>query len=217
MNSSKLFASASTLILGMATITISLAFAAPPKDAKPAEQPQIKLPPGWTEADMQACILAATPGKMQERLAQDVGVWEGKCSIWMPPGGGEPMKTDCKLTVTSIMGGRYIKSEMAGEMPGGGAFAGFGLTGFDNVSRKFVSSMIDNQSTGIMTGTGELSPDGKILAWTYTYSCPVTQKPAVLRQIETNSDSNTKIIESIGADPKSGKEFQMMRIELTRK
>jgi hypothetical protein len=186
-----------------------------PKDAKAAGQPELKLPPGWTEADMQKCVAAATPGKMQERLAQGAGVWQGKNTMWMGPG-GEAMNSECKVTVTPIMDGRFVKVEVAGEMPGMGPYSAGGVYGFDNVSKKFVSAWIDNHSTGIMNGTGELSADGKTLTWNYNFNCPVTEKPAVLREVETITGADTKTLEMFGADPKSGKEYKMMRIELTK-
>lgn len=203
------------IVLGV-VVAGSLAIAdAPAKDA--SKQPEMKLPPGWTAADMQACMLAGTPGKMHELLARDAGEWQGKCSMWMPPGGGEPMTSAVTSTATPILDGRFLKVEVAGKMPGMGPYSGHGLYGFDNVSQKFVSTWIDNHITGIMYGTGELSPDGKKLTWTYNYNCPVTKKPAVIREVETITGPNTKTLESFGADPKSGKEYQMMRIELTRK
>src|SRR5260370_42451372 len=83
-------------------------------DAKPAAaagQPEMKLPPGWTQADMQACMLAGTPGKMHERLAQNVGAWQATSTMWMIPG-ADPMKSDGTSTVASIMHGPYLKTEM---------------------------------------------------------------------------------------------------------
>jgi hypothetical protein len=191
----------------------SLAIADAPKDAK---QPEMKLPPGWTAADMQACMIAGTPGKMQEHLAKGAGVWHGKTTMWMGPG-TEPMKSECTSTATPIMDGRFLRVEVAGEMPNMGAYSGQGTYGFDNVAQRFVATWIDNHSTGIMSGVGELSSDGKTLTWKYTYSCPLTKQPAVLREVETITGANTKVLESFGNDPKSGKEFQMMRIELTKK
>jgi hypothetical protein len=38
-----------------------------------------------------------------------------------------------------------------------------------------------------------------------------------MRQVETITGPTTKTLEMTGADPKSGKEFKMMSIELTRK
>ena len=42
---------------------------------------------GWTAADMEACMLAGTPGKMHEHLVQGAGKWLGKSTMWMGPGG----------------------------------------------------------------------------------------------------------------------------------
>ena len=61
-----------------------------------------------------------------------------------------------------------------------------------------------------------VTPDGKTLTWKYTYNCPL-QGPTVMREIETRPDANTKTIEMHGKDPKSGKEYKMMVLELTRK
>ncbi len=206
--------------MGVAAVVGSIAVAADALKDKPAaaraEKGELKLPPGWTEADMQACMIAGTPGKMHEHLAKGAGVWEGKNTMWMAPG-AEAMTSDSTTTVTPMMDGRFVKVEVAGEMPGMGPYNGFGLYGFDNVAKKFVSTWMDNHSTGLMTGTGELSPDGKTMTWKYTYTCPITKKPAVLREVETITGPTTKTLEMFGAEPKSGKEFKMMSIELTKK
>jgi len=197
-------------------VTASFAVAEPPKDAKSAAKPEAKLPPGWTEADMQAFIAAATPGKMHEYLRQDIGEWEGKNTMWMAPG-AEPVPTKSTSRVTALMDGRFTKIEINGEMPGMGPYLGVAIVGYDNISQKFVSTWIDNMSTSMAQGEGELSKDGKTLSWTYTCNCPLTKKPISMRQIETSTGLGKKTIEMFGADPKSGKEYQMMRIELTKK
>jgi hypothetical protein len=165
---------------------------------------------------MQACIAAGTPGKMHEHLAQGVGVWQGKTTMWMGPG-GDTMKSECTSTVSKMMDGRYVKVELAGEMPGMGPYTGLGIHGFDNVTQKFVANWIDNHGTGLMTGTGDLSKDGKVMTWTYTHSCPLTKKPATMREVETVTGPNTKTMEMWGTEPKSGKEYKMMQIEFTKK
>jgi hypothetical protein len=202
------------LLAGAVAIVGSTARGDEPKP--PAAAPEMKLPPGWTEADMQACIVAGTPGKMQEYLAKDAGEWDGKCTMWMSPG-AEPMKSDCKTTVTSMMEGRYTKVDTTGEMPGMGPYTGLGIYGFDNVSQKFVSTWLDNHSTGIMSGTGELSADGKTITWSYNFNCPLTKKPTIMREVETHTGPNTKTLESFAPDPKTGKEFKVMTIEFTKK
>jgi hypothetical protein len=183
---------------------------------KPDQMPEMKLPPGWTADDMQACAIAATPGKNHEYLAKCAGTWSGKSSMWMYPD-AQPVASDCTATITSIMDGRYTRIDWKGDMPGMGPYTGQGINGYDNVGGKFVSTWIDNMSTGIMNGTGELSSDAKTMTWTYNFTCPVNRKPTTLRQVETSTGENTKTMDMFSTDPKSGKEFKMMHVELTRK
>ncbi|MEX0777997.1 MAG: DUF1579 domain-containing protein [Phycisphaeraceae bacterium] len=218
MNRKTLLVAALLATASLAAIVASIATAEDPMDAKtaaPAGPAEMPLPPGWTKADMEACMMAATPGDQHKRLVAEAGVWQGKTTMWMVPG-AEPMQSQCTSTITPIMDGRYTKCEMAGDMPGMGPYNGFGIYGFDNVSQKYVSTWIDNHSTGIMTGMGEASADGKTLTWKFTYNCPITKKPVVMREVETNTGPNTKTLEMFGPDPKTGKEFKMMRIELTK-
>ncbi|HUO08189.1 MAG TPA: DUF1579 domain-containing protein [Phycisphaerae bacterium] len=208
----KLFVPA--VIVGIAAAAaVPFTLADEAKDA--AVQPQMKLPPGWTQEDMQATIAAATPGKMHEFLQKDVGIWKGKNTMWMSPG-ADPVSSDSTATLTPMMGGRFVKCEVAGEMPGMGPYTGLGIYGFDNVSQKFVYMWIDNSSTGIANGTGDLSSDGKTLTWNITFNCPITKKPQTIREVDTFTGPDSKTIEMFGADPKSGKEFEMIKVELTR-
>ncbi len=204
---------ASPLIIAL-TLPLFQKSKATAEEPKPA-QSTLKLPPGWTMEDMQAIIAAGTPGKMQQYLAKAAGVWQGKTTMWMIPG-ADPVKSQCKCTVTPLMDGRYTQVEMTGDMPGMGPYKGLALCGFDNVSQKFTSSSIDNQSTGIMTGTGELSADQKVMTWTYTFNCPLNKKPTPMRQVETTTGDKTKTLEIYSVEPKSGKEYKMMVIELTK-
>jgi hypothetical protein len=216
MKGTKLLVSAIAAAVGLAAVVASLATAESSKESTAATQPELKLPPGWTAEDMQAMMAAATPGKMHERLAKDAGVWHNQNTMWMAPG-AEPVQCEGKSTVTPIMDGRYTKCEMEGEMPGMGPYQGLAIYGFDNVSQQFVCTWLDNMSTGFANGVGELSEDGKTLTWNFTVNCPIQKKPVALREIETVTGPNTKTVEMFGTDPKSGKEFQMMKIELTKK
>jgi hypothetical protein len=166
--------------------------------------------------DMKACMAAATPGKMHELLTKDAGEWTGKSTMWMGPE-SDPMTSECTCTIEPIMDGRYTKVEMKGDMPGMGPFHGGGVYGYDNVTKKFVAAWIDNQSTGIMQGEGELSADGKTLTWKNTFNCPITNKPQVMTEVDTTTGPNSKTLEMSGDDPKTGKHYKMMHIELTRK
>lgn len=214
----------SLALVGIAAVATTIAIAQPAKDTKdtkatkpaavqPADQHQ--LPPGWTAEDMKAMEVAATPGKQHAHLAEALGTWTAKCSMWPAPG-AEPMKSESTATITSVMDGKFTKCEWSGEMPGMGPFQGFGLYGFDNAGQKFQSVWIDNMGTGMMIGTGELSSDGKTMTWTYNYNCPIAKKPVVMREIEKITGKDTRTMEMHGADPKTGKEYKMMEMHMTR-
>ena len=215
MNRMRPYPTALFAALGLAAVVGSITIAQPSKESKPEGQKEMKLPPGWTEEDMKACMEAGTPGKMHEHLARGVGAWRGKATMWMAPG-ADPVTNQSTASVTPILDGRFTRWEYKGEMPGAGPYSGYGIQGFDNVSQKFVSVWLDNYGTGIMNGTGEISPDGKSITWTYTYNCPINHRPTTMREIETTTGDNTKTLEMFGIEPKSGKEYKMMNIELTR-
>jgi hypothetical protein len=212
----KVLVAAIVVCVGLAAIVTSLAIAQSSTQAPAPGQPEVKLPPGWTAEDMQKFIKAATPGKMQELLAKDAGVWHTKCTMWMAPD-TDPIMSEGKSTVTPMMDGRFTKCEMEGEVPGMGPYHGFAIYGYDNVSKEFVCTWLDNMGTGFANGVGKLSDDGKKLTWEFTANCPIRERPVVMREIETVTGPNTKTIEMFGTDHKSGKEFQMMKIEATKK
>lgn len=205
----------SACCVAAAAVVGSLAVAGTGKDHKDGA-PEMKLPAGWTMEDMQACMEAGMLNDNHKLLARAIGTWEGKCTHWMAPG-ADPAYSDVSCVSSSFMDGRFIKSEFSGEMPGMGHFNGFGLAGYDNVSKKFVSMWVDNMMTGIMNGTGDLSGDSKTFTWSYMVNCPITKKPTGMREIQKYTGDNTMTYEMFCTDPKTGKEYKCMNIDLKRK
>jgi hypothetical protein len=193
------------LILGCCPIAIQYANA----------QAEGQLPPGWTAEDMQAYMTAATPGKEHEFLMREIGDWDCETTMWMTPD-SEAIESTGTATVKPILDGRYTQVEWKGEMPGMGPYNGLGTYGYDNVKKKYVSTWMDNMSTGMMVGEGELSEDGKKLTWEYKGHCPIQKKEIVMRQIETITSPTTKTLEFFGPD-KTGKDYKHMEIKLTKK
>jgi Protein of unknown function (DUF1579) len=207
-----------TMALAVACSLMALearSFADSAADSAPAAQGEMQLPPGWTMEDMQAMMEASTPGKMQEHLTEGVGDWKCATKMWMMPG-SEPMTSEGTSKVTSLLDGRYIQVVMEGDMPGMGPYKGIGIYGFDNVKKEFVSTWIDNHGSGIMTGTGELSDDGKSIEWEYSGYCPINKKQITMREVESITGPNSRKLEMWGPEPKTGEVFKMMEIELTR-
>jgi hypothetical protein len=199
--------------LGLVALIGSIVVAA--TDTPASSQGQMQLPPGWTMEDMQSMMAASTPGEMQKRLTEDVGNWKCNTSMWMQPG-SEPMTSEGTSIVTSLIGGRYIQVDMSGNMPGMGPYQGMGIYGYDNTKQEFVATWIDNHGTGIMTGTGELSEDGKSINWEFSGYCPINKKQIKMREIDTVTGPNSRKLEMFGPEPKTGEVYKMMVIELTR-
>lgn len=204
------------LAVGAAALVASVSLAQTGRDSQPAAPSEFQLPEGWTMEDMEACMMAGTPGPMHERLMKGVGVWYGKGTMWMGPGGAS-VEFDCTSTVTSIMDGRYTTVEFKGDLPGMGPYHGSGLNGYDNVAEQFVSTWIDSHSTAIMYGTGKMEKDAKAIHTSFGYHCPITKKPTTMRHIERFSGDNTMTMEIYNIDPKSGKEYKSMAVTFTRK
>ncbi len=211
MNRTTLFVAVGSAALALLAGSLTLTLAQDPPDMPPG----FELPPGWTMEDMMAFAEAGTPGEMHKHLAEAVGTWRAQTTMWMGPG-TEPMRSGGRSTAETMMDGRFVKVEMTGAMPGMGPYNGFGIYGYDNVAKQFQSVWIDNHGTGMMIGTGELASDGKTLTWTYNYTCPITKKPTAFREIEHIIDEDTRKLEMHGIDPKSGEEYKMMEIEMTR-
>lgn len=207
----------STLVLSLCcAASLSLAVGSIALAKRNQDVPAMQLPPGWTMDDVQACMIAGTPGEMHEHLKDVVGTWEGKTSMVMAPG-MPAMESVGTMTAEMIMDGRYLRITNEGDMPGMGPYKGQGVYGFDNVSQKFVGVWYDNMGTGLMVGTGALSADGKSMTTNYTYNCPINKRPAPIREVDTKIDDNTRRLEMYSKDPKSGEEFKMMSIEYKRK
>jgi hypothetical protein len=178
-------------------------------------QDEPELPPGWSMQDMQACMEAGTPGDHHAKLMKLEGTWTGTSEMWMAPDMPSSV-TQTKWTAESVLDGRYLSMQVEGEIPRMGPFSGRGLAGYDNVSGEFVADWVDSMSTGIMRGTGEMSGDGKTLTWEYTYNCPINKKPATMREVMKLKSPSAMTVEMHCSDPKSGKEYKCMQVELTK-
>lgn len=221
MNRKSLVVSSCIACVGVAALVGSVATAqssGDPMKKRPGagghgEMPKMEMPPGWTEADMQACMEAGTPGAMHKELMRHVGEWKGTATMWMYPG-SEATQSECSASITPIMDGRFTRCDWKGEMMG--PFNGMGISGYDNVSKELIATWIDNHSTGMAQATGELSSDKKTITWDFSYNCPVTKKASKMREVDTMIDDNTMKIEMFMTDPKSGKEFKMMSVDFKK-
>jgi hypothetical protein len=199
----------------------------PVGDAKPmqpakAEPKKGDMPAGMPSQQecMQAMMEAATPGPMHEWLYKGCGTWEGKCKMWETPD-STPTESACTTILTPMMDGRFVRNETSGDMDMGGMkfpFQGFGVAGYNNTTKEFESTWIDNMGTMQMHSTGTLSADKKTLTMEAHYMCPIMKKNTFMREVHTHTGPETMKLEMYGPDMTGKqKEYKIMEITYTRK
>ena len=158
---------------------------------------------------------AATPGPQHAILAKMAGEWTATVKFLMDP--SQPwQETVGTSVVTTLMDGRYIQESNTATMMGM-PFSGMGVTGYDNVIGKYVSTWIDNMGTGIMTSTGTADASGKVISWNGVMSDPMTGKPSKARMVTTVVDDSRHTFEMYSTPPGAKKEMKTMTIEYVRK
>jgi Protein of unknown function (DUF1579) len=180
----------------------------------------VKKDDAWVPVDsataMKAMMEYGTPGEMHKLLASWNGTWSGETTMWEYEGAA-PQKSSGTAVNAMIFDGKYQTNTHKGTMMGM-PFEGRGVTAYDNATKKFVSTWIDTWSTGIMNMSGTWDAATKSLTMSGTFP-DVTRpgKECTLRQVTTVIDDNTQRFDMYGPDQKTGKEFKMMEITMTRK
>jgi len=201
------------LIAGAALLTTAFAFQDKGKEAKPAAASA--APDDAEMAETMAKWAAyATPGTEHKVLDGLVGTWTTHMSSWMEAS-APPMEADGTAEVKWILGGRYLEEKHTATWMGE-PFEGQGLSGFDNLKKKYVSVWCDNMGTGLTTSEGTY--DARKKAITYTGQGPdmTMTRFAPYRIVSTFADANSFRMEMYATD-KAGKEFRSMEITYTRK
>jgi len=154
-----------------------------------------------------------TPGAPHKVLASLVGSWKTKVKSWCDPNTG-PMESTGTSEQKMLLGGRFLEQEFSGEMMGS-PFTGIGVTGYDNHTRKYVSTWIDSMGTAILVFEGTVSADGRTITQESHYDDPI-RGPVKWRSVTRIIDNDTNTFEMY-ATYKEGKEEKMMEITYTRK
>lgn len=175
-------------------------------NAKPAVDMQ-EMMKKWTEA--------GTPGQPHKLLDQFVGKWDTATRVWMEPG-KPPMETKGTADVKWIMDGRYLLEESAGQLMGM-PHKGMGITGYDNFKQKYVSSWIENMSTGMYMSEGTVDQSGKVLTFHGKIDEPATGERDKLVRFVARIISKDKHVFEIYDLVGRPDEFKAVEITYTRK
>jgi hypothetical protein len=191
------------------------------KDAPGSEATsELKKEEAWVPVDsatmMKAMMDYGTPGKMHQLMASWNGNWASESTMWEYEGAA-PQKSAGTAVNSMIIGGRYQSSKHTSSMMGM-PFEGMSMMGYDNAAKQFVSTWVDNWGTGIMTMSGPWDEATKTL--TLSGSMPDICRPGKecsMREVFSIIDDNTQNMVMYGPDSKTGKEFKIMEMKLSRK
>ncbi|MFZ7113662.1 MAG: DUF1579 domain-containing protein [Desulfatiglandales bacterium] len=165
-----------------------------------------------TQSMMEVYERLGTPGDRHKILAGMAGRWTTRTRYW-PEAGKPPMESVGTCEQKMILDGRFLQQEFRGEMMGK-PFMGIGVTGYDNHTRKYVSTWMDSMSTSILFFKGtELN--GKTISQACSYDDPV-RGPMRWRSVTRILNENSHVFEMYGTDS-TGKEERMMEIIYTRR
>lgn len=185
------------------TLTVAPAFAKDKKSGKPMDP----------QAMMETYKQLATPGEPHKLFAGLAGSWTTTSKEWMDPG-KPPMKSTGSADMKMLLDGRFLQQEFNGDMMGQ-SYTGIGISGYDNLSKRYVTVWFDSMGTGIFTMEGTASADGKTITLKGKHAEPGGGQ-MTHRAVWKILDNNTQTFEMYGAHG-HGKEMKMMEITYTRK
>lgn len=157
---------------------------------------------------------AMAPGAAHKKLDPFVGEWSAEVKAWMAPG-QPPAESKGTAKATWILDGRYVQEEFTGDFMGQ-PFRGMSLTGYDNVRGKYRTVWVDNMSTTIVTGEGDLDAASKVLTFNGDYACAMTGDKNKQVKLVTRIGSKDKHVFEMH-DPSLGANSKVMEITYTRK
>jgi hypothetical protein len=170
---------------------------------------------GPTPEQVNAFIESMTPGEPHKKLAAQAGEYVVKGRTWMDAK-ARPAEFTAAASLKSIIGGRYQVQELKGDSMGM-PFEGTGLAGYDNVSKEWFSTWVDNMRTGIVHYRGHADDTGVV---TMTCEMADPMNPAVkctFRQVMTFTGKDGFSVETWRKDANHPAEFKAVEMTYTRK
>jgi len=167
-----------------------------------------------TPEQQAAMMKAMQPGEHHKHLAQFAGKFEYTSKMWMQKG-MPAMESSGTSESQMILGGRYLEDVVLGNY-GGMPFEGRGLMGYDNTTREYSFTWIDNMGTGMISATGKCSDNGKTITMDGKMMSPTMEGEMPFREVLRVVDAKHHVMEWYGPSPDGGEMFKMMELSYTR-
>ena len=151
-----------------------------------------------------------TPGAVHQQFAKMAGDWKAVVTNFMD---GQEAKSEANAKYEMILGGRYLKSYITGNMMGM-PFEGVGLDAFDNATKEYISVWIDNFGTGVLNLKGKMDDKTGDIVYTGTMVDPMTGKDQTTKTVMKQIDNDHQQMVMYMID--GGKEVKNMQIDYTR-
>nr|WP_315247770.1 DUF1579 domain-containing protein [uncultured Flavobacterium sp.] len=164
-------------------------------------------------AQMKAWMEYATPGSPHKMMADEAGTWNCDMTFWEEEG-GKPEKASSTANIKMILGGRYQEANYQGTMMGQ-PFEGKSTLAYNNASKEYTTTFIDNMGTGMMVATGKYDDKTKSMELKGEMVSPINEKKTPYREVYTIVDATTRKMEMY--DTKKGKEYKSMEIIMKKK
>lgn len=164
-------------------------------------------------AQMKAWMEYATPGSPHKMMADEAGTWNCDMTFWEEEG-GKPEKASSTANIKMILGGRYQEANYQGTMMGQ-PFEGKSTLAYNNASKEYTTTFIDNMGTGMMVATGKYDDKTKSMELKGEMVSPINEKKTPYREVYTIVDATTRKMEMY--DSKKGKEYKSMEIIMKKK
>ncbi len=201
-----------------------LCFMSCKKEIKPEREPVVVKDTLKTEesvaekpldsaTQMKLWVAYATPGAAHKMMADEVGTWNCVMTFWEEPN-GKPSKAISTAVVKMVLGGRYQETNYKGMMMGQ-PFDGKATLAYNNASKEYTTTFIDNMGTGMMVAIGKYDEATKSMDLKGDMVSPLNGKKTPYREVYTIVDAKTRKMEMY--DTKDGSEYKSMEITMTKK
>lgn len=168
---------------------------------------------GQSEEEMKKWQDYMTPSEVHKEFAKNNGIWDTENTMWMKPG-GEPVVSKGTMENKMILGGRYqqgIYKSVFNDMP----MEGMSTLAFDNKTKEYTSTWIDNFGTGMMVLKGKKDAKTGIIHLTGEMTDIMSSSPMKVRETFTVVDENTHKMEMFFQY--EGKEYKSMSLLFKRR
>lgn len=165
---------------------------------------------------MEAWMKLAVPGEHHEHLKPFAGNWNNVVK-WRYSPDAPWEETRGKSEAEWILGGRFLRQQTEGEsmMEGSPPFEGFGIIGYDNLKKKYISVWMDNMGTMILIAEGTCNASGKVITFKGEYNDAMSGGKKKSKSVYRVINDNKYVIEMFDYGP-DGREFKNLEVVFTR-